>query len=133
MKKLSIGDKVSLFKSFTEQDVFLFSELSLDKNPIHLDEDYAKTSVFKKRIVHGMLVSSLFSGLIANQLPGKGSIYLNQELNFKHPIFFDEEVKVEVEIIHIREDKPIFTLKTICQNSVGKIAIEGKAVVMLKS
>lgn len=132
MRKFKIGDKVSIYKSFDEQEVLLFSKLSLDTNPIHLDETYAKASVFKQRIVHGMLVASLFSGIIANKLPGKGSIYLHQEVNFKHPIFFYEKVKIEVEIIHIREDKPVFTLKTTCENSVGKIAITGKAVVIVK-
>jgi len=76
-----------------------------------------------------MLVSSLFSAIIANQLPGSGSIYLNQVINFKKPIYFEEEVTAEIEIINIREDKPIITFKTTCYNSKNEIVIEGEAVV----
>lgn len=131
MKELKhkIGDKASISKSFSKEDVLLFSKLSLDENPIHLNEEFAKLSVFKKNIVHGMLVSSLFSCLLGTKLPGSGTIYLGQSLKFVKPIFVDEEVTAIVEIISIREDKPIMTLKTIINNSLGELAIEGEAIV----
>ena len=128
-KRLQVGDKALLIKAFTEEEVFRFAEISTDKNPLHLDKDYGKDSIFGQRIVHGMLVASLFSGLIGMELPGEGSIYLGQNLAFKAPVAIDEQVTASVEIIKIREDKPIVTLRTVCVNSEGKIVIDGEAVV----
>ena len=128
-KKLKIGDKVELSKAFTEEEVFHFAEISTDKNPLHLDRDFGRASVFGRRIVHGMLVASLFSGLIGMELPGRGSIYLGQHLSFRAPVAIGEQVTASVEVIHIRPDKPIITLRTVCVNSDGKTVIEGEAVV----
>lgn len=128
-KMLRIGDKAILSKAFTEEEVFRFAELSTDKNPLHLDKDFGRASIFGQRIVHGMLVASLFSGLIGMQLPGEGSIYLGQTLAFKAPVAIGEQVTATVEIIKIREDKPIVTLRTLCIDSGGKVLIEGEAVV----
>jgi len=128
-KTLRIGDKAELSKAFTEEEVFRFAELSADKNPLHLDKDFGRASIFSQRIVHGMLVASLFSGLIGMQLPGEGSIYLGQTLAFKAPVAIGEQVTATVEIIKIREDKPIVTLRTLCIDSGGKVLIEGEAVV----
>lgn len=126
MKK---GDKAVLKKAFSEQDVKLFASLSTDDNPVHLDKTYAQTTQFGQRIVHGMLVSSLITGLIGGKLPGHGCIYLGQTLSFKAPVFIDEEIEASVEVTHIREDKPIITLKTLCCKADGTVAIEGEAVV----
>lgn len=126
---LRIGDKALLRKAFTEDEVFQFANISADKNPLHLDKDFGEASVFGQRIVHGMLVASLFSGLIGMELPGEGSIYLGQSLTFKDPVAIDEQVTASVEIINIREDKPIVTLRTVCINSEGSVVIEGEAVV----
>ena len=126
---LNIGEKATQSKIFTEEEVLQFSRLSLDQNPIHIDEEFAKTTIFGKRIVHGMLVASLFSGILGEKLPGKGTIYLGQKLAFKGPVFIGEKITASVEITHIREDKPIITLKTLCINSKGKVVIEGDAVV----
>jgi acyl dehydratase len=126
---LRVGDKAFLRKAFTEEEVFQFANLSADKNPLHLDKDFGTASIFGQRIVHGMLVASLFSGLIGMELPGPGSIYLGQSLSFKAPVAIGEQVTASVEIIKIRKDKPIITLRTVCINSDGTIAIEGEAVV----
>jgi len=131
--KFKIGDTESISKTFTKEDVIKFSEISLDVNPIHLDEEYAKNTVFGKNIVHGILVSGLFSAIIANKLPGPGSIYLTQELNFKKPVFHDELVTAKVEIIDIRQDKPIIKLTTTAYNSNNELVIEGYAVVKVLS
>ena len=128
---LKIGNMASQRKIFTEEEVLQFSKLSLDQNPIHIDKEFAKASIFGKRIVHGMLVASLFSGILGEKLPGKGTIYLGQNLVFKAPVFIGEEVTASVEIIHVREDKPIVTLRTICRNSEDKIVIDGEAVVKI--
>jgi acyl dehydratase len=128
-KTLRVGDKASLSKTFTEEEVFQFAEISTDKNPLHLDKSFGASSIFGERIVHGMLVASLFSGLIGMELPGQGSIYLGQILSFKAPVAIGEEVTATVEIINIRTDKPIVTLRTVCVNAKGVVAIEGEAVV----
>ena len=131
--KFKLGDFYEFKYSFSEKEVFLFSELSLDKNPLHLDKEFAKSTVFGKRIVHGMLVSSLFSGVIANKLPGIGSIYLGQSLNFKMPIYFNQELIIRVEIIKIRTDKPIYTLRTTCLDNDLNILIDGEAIIKKNS
>jgi acyl dehydratase len=131
-KALKVGEKALLSKAFTEEEVFQFANVSTDKNPLHLDKDFGEASIFGQRIVHGMLVASLFSGLIGMELPGEGSIYLGQSLTFKAPVAIDEKVTASVEIINIREDKPIVTLRTVCINSEGTVVIEGEAVVKVK-
>jgi len=128
-KTIKVGDQALVSKAFTEEEVFQFANISTDKNPLHLDRDFGKASIFGQRIVHGMLVASLFSGLIGMELPGEGSIYLGQRLSFKAPVAINEEVTASVEIINIREDKPIVTLRTVCVNSAGTVVIEGEAVV----
>ena len=126
---IKVGNKAFLNKVFTEEGVIKYSEISTDTNPIHLSEICAKSMVFGKRIVHGMLVASLFSALIGTELPGKRAIYPGQTLNFKAPVFIGDQVRASVEIIHIREDKPIVTLSTICVDIEGKVLVEGEAVV----
>ena len=129
-RKLKIGDKASRSKVFTQDEVKVFAQISTDTNPIHLDADFAAASVFGQRIVHGMLVSSLFSGLLGAELPGEGTIYLGQNLSFKAPVPVGDEVTASVEVIKIREDKPIVTLRTLCIDSQGKVVVDGEAVVM---
>jgi acyl dehydratase len=128
-RDLKVGDKASVSKIFTDEDVLDFSNLSLDKNPIHLDQSFAEKSIFGKKIVHGMLVASLFSGLVGMKLPGEGSIYLGQSLSFTAPIYIGDKVTATVEVIKIRPDKPIVTLRTFCVNSEGLVVVEGEAVV----
>ena len=128
---LKIGDSESIIRSFTEQDVIDYAKLSGDKNPAHLDAAYAAQTQFKYRIVHGMLVGSLFSALLGDHLPGEGTIYMGQNLQFKAPVYFDTEVIASVEIIKIHESKPIVTLKTSCVDSEGNVLVEGDAVVFV--
>lgn len=131
-ESITVGQKASKIRSYSFEDVVQFSEISGDKNPIHLDEKYASNGIFKRPIVHGILVSGLFSNLIASELPGPGSIYLHQSLDFRAPIYHNQEVKAVVEVISIREDKPIFELSTHCYDEDGKVLIEGIAIVMKK-
>ena len=128
-KKLFVGNSASISKTFTNNDVKEFADLSNDKNPVHLDEEFAKSSIFGQRVVHGMLVASLFSGLLGEKLPGNGTIYLGQTLSFTAPVPIEEEVTASVEIINIRKDKPIVTLRTTCIDSKGNTVIDGEAVV----
>ncbi|MFC1528004.1 MaoC family dehydratase [Candidatus Neomarinimicrobiota bacterium] len=128
-EELFIGKSASISKTFTIKDVKEYADLSNDKNPVHLDKEFAKSSIFGQRIVHGMLVASLFSGLLGDKLPGKGTIYLGQTLYFTAPVLIGEKVTASVEIINIRDDKPIITLQTTCVNSVGQTVINGEAIV----
>ena len=127
--KLKIGDRASIIKRFVEEDILIFSELSQDKNPIHLDSNFASKTNFGRKIVHGMLIASLFSGLLGEKLPGKGTIYLGQTITFIKPVFINETVTASVEIKYIRKDKPIYTLKTICETNLNGIVVDGEAIV----
>ena len=127
--ELRIGQTASLTKAFTEQDVTLFAELSLDKNDLHLNEDYAKETVFKQRIVHGFLTGSLISAVIGTVLPGKGAIYLHQDLDFKKPVYFGEKITAVVTVERLKEEKRICYLQTQCVNEGGEVKISGNAIV----
>jgi 3-hydroxybutyryl-CoA dehydratase len=126
-----IGQQEYLSKVFTLNDVRQFAKLSLDTNPVHLDEEYAKATFFKQRIVHGFLVGSLISAVLGNKLPGPGAIYLHQELNFKKPVYFGDEIKALVKIIDIKLEKSLLFLETTCYKNKTEIVIEGKAIVKL--
>lgn len=91
---ISLGDSVSFERSFSEEDVSNFARLSGDVNPLHTDEEYAHTTVFKKRVVHGMLIGCLCSFLVGMHLPGKKCLYLGQTLHFKKPVFIGDTVTV---------------------------------------
>jgi len=129
MKKINVGDKVSVTKVITDEDVRKFAEITGDTNPIHLDDEFAANTVFGQRIAHGMLIGSLFSGLLGMKLPGEGTVYLGQDLKFKARVPIGGQVTASVEVIKIREDKPIATLRTVCVNEEGQIVVEGEAVV----
>lgn len=131
LNELFIGQEYKLTKRFTLADVLNFATLSLDNNPIHLDQSYAEKSIFEKRIVHGFLTGSLFSAIIGTKMPGYGSIYLNQQMNFKKPVFHDEEVTAVVRIKSIKKEKSLIDLETLCYNQKGEIVIEGSALVKL--
>lgn len=124
-----IGQKASLTKRFGAAEVEVFAGLSEDFNPLHMDSAFAATTPFERPIVHGMLLASLFSGLLGQQLPGKGAVYLGQSLSFKQPVFVGDEVTAEVEIIAMRSDKPIITLATRILAAGGALAVTGEAVV----
>ena len=126
---IKLGQKVQISKSFSEEEVLYYIKTSGDTNAIHHDIEYAKTTIFKKRIVPGLQVASLFGGLLGSKLPGEGTIHLGQTLFFKKPIYLDEEILAIIEVVNIRSDKPIITFKTTCYNSNNEIAIDGEAVV----
>ena len=115
-------------KKITEEDVKQFSLISGDDNPIHIDDEYAKKSRFGKRIAHGILVASHISALIANKLPGEGSIYLSQSLNFLSPVYLDDEIKTVVKVIEVQGKK--YTLDCKCYNQNKVIVLEGIAKIL---
>lgn len=112
-----------------EKDVLLFAALTGDNNPIHVDAEYAKTTRFKGRIVHGMFVASLISSHLGNIYPGRGSVYISQSLEFKAPVFIDDTVNVSVS--KLSETEKTITLKTEC-HVYGKLVLTGEAVMLKK-
>lgn len=131
-KVLEVGMKDSMVKVVTSEDVVKFSEVSGDINPVHLDEEFAKTTMFGRRIAHGIISAGYISAVLGNQLPGQGTIYLGQTLSFRKPVFLGDEITTTVEIIEANEEKHIYTLKTECVNQDGKVVTTGQATVMYK-
>jgi acyl dehydratase len=127
---MKIGDTASTTKVFSSDEVRIFAEISGDKNPIHLDEKYASQTPFGKCLVHGILTSGLISSLLGMTLPGPGSVYIKQILNFRAPVYIGDTITATVTVIKVREDKPIITLETQCQNQDGVITIDGEAVLL---
>jgi acyl dehydratase len=129
--KLKHGDTASFSKKITDTDIQQFADVSGDRNPLHLDDEFAKQTRFGRRIAHGMLGASLISAVLANELPGQGSIYLGQTLKFVAPVFPDDTLTAKVTVVSIREDKPIVKLETICTNQHGETIIRGEATVLV--
>lgn len=126
---LQIGQKASIQKTFTAADVTAFAGISLDVNPIHVSDGYAKGTIFGKRIVHGILTAGLISAVLGNQLPGPGTVYLGQELKFTAPVYLGDDITAEVEIIELWPEKKVVRLNTTCTNQDGKLVISGVATV----
>ena len=125
-----VGDSAEIIKTIEQSDIDAFANVTGDRNPVHVDEEFAKTTRFGKRIAHGMLTASLISAVLANKLPGAGSVYLGQTLQFVAPVFPGDEITARVTVKAIREDKPIMKLETICLNQRGEIVIRGEATVL---
>lgn len=106
-----------------------FGKLVGDLNPLHFDEAFARTTRFGRRIAHGMLSASLISAVIGNKLPGPGSIYISQSLQFTSPVYLGDEITAKVTVLTVRDDKPIATLETICSKHDGTVVLKGQAVV----
>lgn len=128
---LKVGDAAEISKTIADEDVRAFAELTGDRNPVHLDDEYAAATRFGRRIAHGMLGASLISAVLANELPGHGTVYLSQTLRFIAPVFPGDTVTARVVVKHVREDKPVVTLETVCTNERGERVVEGEAVVLV--
>jgi 3-hydroxybutyryl-CoA dehydratase len=129
--KFKLGDTASLSRTISDDNIRAFADATGDRNPLHLDEDFAKQTRFGRRIAHGMLSASLISAVIANELPGQGSIYLGQTLQFVAPVFPGDTVTARVTVSAIREDKPILKLETVCANQRNEVVIRGEATVLI--
>lgn len=114
INSIFIGMKASSSHLITDEKIRGFANISEDYNPIHLNDEYAKDSKFGKRIAHGAMVSSFFSSLFATKLPGPGSIYVSQETKYKKPVFIDDIVLVEIEVIDIELKRNRVYFSTTC-------------------
>ncbi|PAB59064.1 enoyl-CoA hydratase [Anaeromicrobium sediminis] len=126
---ITIGLNDSLTKTISEDDISTFAQVSGDFNPIHLDENFASKSIFKKKIAHGMLTSSLISSVLGTKLPGANTLYLSQSLKFLAPVYINDTITATVTVIDKREDKRLLTLETNIFKSDGTKVVSGSAIV----
>jgi 3-hydroxybutyryl-CoA dehydratase len=127
--ELKVGDVAEFAKTVTETDIYLYAGITGDFNPAHVNEAYAKTTFFKTRIAHGMLTAGFISAIIANQLPGPGTIYLKQDLSFLAPVHMGDTITGRVEVIELNVEKNRVRLKTTCSNQDGVMVISGEGLV----
>ncbi len=128
---LSIGQTAQVVRSITDEDIEAFGKLSGDYNPLHFDEDWAKTTLFKGRIAHGLLTASFISTVIGMKLPGTGTIYLSQSMTFLRPVRIGDTITAKVEVVGLDDATERVKLKSICTNQHDKIVLEGESVVTL--
>ncbi|OFS19728.1 MULTISPECIES: MaoC family dehydratase [Clostridium] len=128
--KYNLNQSKSFSKTITEYDIYNFACICGDFNPIHIDKEKAEKSVFKKQIAHGMLIGSFISTVLGMYLPGPGTIYLSQNLNFKKPVYIGDTITATVTIVEI-ENNNIAKLITIITNQNDTVVLEGEAIVKL--
>ncbi|QQB73704.1 MaoC family dehydratase [Fusobacterium canifelinum] len=131
-ESLKVGMSECIGKTISEADILSFAGVSLDVNPLHLNEEYAKTTIFKGRIAHGIIGAGLISAVIGTKLPGEGTIYLSQNLNFLSPVKIGDTITAKVEILELNQEKKKVVLKTTCTNQDGILVIDGEAKVLKK-
>ncbi len=129
IKDLTIGETAFFTKTISESDVYLYAGITGDMNPAHINEDYSKKTFFKKRIAHGMLMGGFISNVIGTQLPGPGSIYIEQHLSFKAPVYPGDTITASVKVVEIIENMNRVKLETICINQDDVKVIKGKALI----
>lgn len=128
--QIAVGQTASYSKALTERDVILFAACSGDVNPVHLDKTYAATTPFGEPIGHGMWTGALVSAAIATRLPGPGSVYRSQSLNFKHPVKIGDTVTVTLTVTEIKERLKLITLDCAAHNQDGRLIAKGIAEVI---
>jgi 3-hydroxybutyryl-CoA dehydratase len=132
MVDIQVGDDASRTLVISDDTIRGFAEVTGDTNPVHLDDEYAAGTRFGRRIAHGMIAAGVVSATLANDLPGPGTLYLNQTLTFTLPVFPGDTITATVKVISVRPDKPIVTLSTVCTNQDGEVVLEGEAIVMVE-
>lgn len=126
INEIKIGMSESYSQTISEADVKAYAGISGDRNPVHMDYEYAEKSRYKKRIAHGMISSSFFSALFGTKLPGPGCVYVNQSLNFKRPVYIGDTVTAIITVTKIDEIKSRVYFDTVCKVK-NKIVIDGQA------
>ena len=127
--QLTIGDSDRFSKTVTDTDIYLFAGITGDFNPAHIDEAYAQGTFFKTRIAHGMLSAGFISAVIGTRLPGPGTVYMRQALDFLAPVRIGDTVTATVEVIEKMEDRKRVRLRTTCVNQEGTRILDGEALV----
>jgi len=129
IEQIKVGDTAEFSKTVSESDVYLYAGITGDLNPAHINETYAKDTFFKTRIAHGMLTAGFISRILGMQLPGPGTIYMRQSLNFLAPVRFGDTITALVEVIDVITEKNRLRLKTTCTNQEGTVVLDGEAMV----
>ncbi len=124
------GDVAEVKKKMTLEMVKIFASISDDFNPVHLDEKYASKSRYKKQIIHGLMATSLFSGLFGTKLPGEGCVYKSQNIRFKRPIFINDLVTARIEVTSVQLSKKLISFKTCCLVN-KKVMIDGESEIFV--
>jgi len=127
---IHLGDKAQFTKTISETDVNLYCGISGDFNPLHINELYASKTMFKGRVVHGLLVASFISNVLGMQLPGPGTIYISQNLKFFMPVYIGDTITATVEVFEKIPSKFHILVKTSCFNQNGECVIDGTAKVL---
>ena len=132
IEDLTVGMSASYAKTITEADIVIFAGISGDNNPLHLNEEFAKESIFKGRIAHGMLTAVFISTVLGTKLPGPGCVYMNQEVKFRAPVRPGETVTTTVTISEVIVDQKRVMAQSVCKVR-DKIVVEGKSVLLVPS
>jgi 3-hydroxybutyryl-CoA dehydratase len=129
IEEIRLNETAEFSKTISESDVYLYAGVTGDLNPAHINEEYARETFFKTRIAHGMLAAGLISAVLGMRLPGPGSIYVRQELNFLAPVRIGDTVTARVEVIEIMSEKKQLRLRTTCSTQDGTLVLDGEAIV----
>jgi 3-hydroxybutyryl-CoA dehydratase len=127
--ELKVGDTAEFTKTVSEADIYLYAGVTGDVNPAHIDEVHASTTFFKTRIAHGMLLGGFISTVLGNRLPGHGTIYMRQELEFLVPVRIGDTVTARAEVVEVIKEENRVRLRTTCVNQEGKMVVDGEALV----
>lgn len=131
-EQIKIGDATKFTEKINEARLDNFANLSGDYNPLHMDNNYAANTRFKKRVCHGMLLASFFSKLVGIHMPGKNALYFSQTLNFQAPCYVGDEITVQGEVIDKSDSTRMITLKTLIHNDAGVCLVDGVAKVIIR-
>ena len=126
---LAVGRKASRSRAVTARDIELFTELTGDRNPLHYDEDFATRTRFGGLVVQGGVTSGLLNAVVAEDLPGPGSVFLHVDWSFRAPVRPGDTITAEVEVLEVRSDKPVTRLATVITNQAGDVVLDGTALV----
>jgi 3-hydroxybutyryl-CoA dehydratase len=130
MSRLAIGQSESFSKTISEFDVYGFAGITGDFNPVHIDAISASKTKFKRRIAHGVLSVGFISAILGTKLPGQGTVYIEQNIKFTHPVYIGDTITANVTVQEIKEEKNIVLLRTICINQDGQMVMDGIATVL---
>ncbi|MCD6104274.1 MAG: MaoC family dehydratase [Thermosipho sp. (in: Bacteria)] len=129
---IKLNQTYEVKRKITAHMVETFAEITGDKNPVHLDEEYASKTIFKKRIAHGILSVGLISAVLGMEFPGPGTIYMKQNTKFLKPIYLDEEITIKITVKEKIDEKSRLVLTTQIIKEDGKLAVDGEALVLFK-
>ncbi|MBE0471569.1 MAG: MaoC family dehydratase [Methyloprofundus sp.] len=130
LEDIEVGMKAQYSQTITDADIKAFAGISGDRNPVHLDEDYATESRFKKRIAHGLMTASYFSAIFGTKIPGEGCVYVSQNLRFKRPVYIGDTVTAIIEVLRVDLEKKRVFFKTVCKVK-NKIVTDGEAEIYI--